>query len=633
MKIVIIAGGTGSVALQRGIFNGLESKVEGVDVKVIVNAYDNGLSTGAVRTVCGGKILGPSDVRKNHTTRLKLECNEKSPWIPFLDMRFTTTAESAKRFCYVAIDELGMQLAKICHQSADKMHMLKDAVDMFFQAPLSMSIDYTDFSLANIIYAGLARSYNNSLRSAASQMAYLIGIKDNVLLNDDYSLFLGAITKSGKQITDEGDIVSWGDTTDPFVDVFFTDAKGESAKPMLCREAKEALYSADLIILSTGTQWSSLIPTYESEGFKDAIAASSAKVIMVMNQKPDADSPGQSAEELLDILVPKYFDVGRLNVIIAANVHPLMRKVSDVTNLKTIIHSVGSLTGMYDDPGKHNPDNLFDAISAVYFREYLNSDYFMFDYDDTLVARGNKSPKASDINLEVLKKIADRRRIGICTGNSVKAVNIKPNNKTSHFGKPPSTIEVFADGGVNQYEFTTDASAHNGKAYGFVQCLNHEMLLTNIEGGLDRIVNLLLAYGISPSKIERRGDVMISIKPIENEYRPIVFNLLEMVFKKEKLDLVVRQSGRTTVEMCRSGLSKEYAVRYVLTHPNVKTITYVGDEFKNGNDAIVGTLAQQQEYDSRIKCLAVDNPAKTAMFLIALDSYISKFEGVRSVHL
>ena len=95
MKIVILTGGTGSINLQKGIYNSLEKNIEGVTVKVLTNAYDNGLSTVDVRKVCGGNSLGPSDVRKNQTTRLKLE-QPDSPWNKFLDIRFTSTAAQAK---------------------------------------------------------------------------------------------------------------------------------------------------------------------------------------------------------------------------------------------------------------------------------------------------------------------------------------------------------------------------------------------------------------------------------------------------------------------------------------------------------------------------------------------------------
>ena len=62
MKVTILSGGTGSKGLQSGFH-----KIYGQSVipTILINAYDNGLSTGAVRKVMDGEILGPSDLRKN----------------------------------------------------------------------------------------------------------------------------------------------------------------------------------------------------------------------------------------------------------------------------------------------------------------------------------------------------------------------------------------------------------------------------------------------------------------------------------------------------------------------------------------------------------------------------------------
>jgi 2-phospho-L-lactate transferase/gluconeogenesis factor (CofD/UPF0052 family) len=141
-------------------------------------------------------------------------------------------------------------------------------------------------------------------------MAKIMGIKDNVILNDDTSLFLGAVTRSGKQITDEGEIVCWNNPTDPIIDLTFTDAYGEQRDPRLCDEAKTAIADADVIILSSGTQWSSLIPTYASLGFRYTMANAKADIIMVMNKVPDKDAPDQSASDIINTIVPGYFPNG-----------------------------------------------------------------------------------------------------------------------------------------------------------------------------------------------------------------------------------------------------------------------------------------------------------------------------------
>src|SRR3954454_9618065 len=105
MRIVILCGGSGSSALQYGLYHTLEKRVDGVDVRVLVNAYDNGRSTGTVRQVMNGQILGPSDVRKNHATRCRLMYPD-SPWIEFLDFRFTASVSTARDLCFKKAQEI-----------------------------------------------------------------------------------------------------------------------------------------------------------------------------------------------------------------------------------------------------------------------------------------------------------------------------------------------------------------------------------------------------------------------------------------------------------------------------------------------------------------------------------------------
>src|SRR6185312_1899105 len=99
-------------------------------------------------------------------------------------------------FCRDEIVQLGKDLVKQ-GLSAHSCELLQVAVEEYFKSPVALQIEYDDFSLANIIYAGLARANGNSLRTAAGLMARAMNIADSVLVNDDKSLFLGAITRSG----------------------------------------------------------------------------------------------------------------------------------------------------------------------------------------------------------------------------------------------------------------------------------------------------------------------------------------------------------------------------------------------------------------------------------------------------
>lgn len=626
MNIVILSGGTGSIALQKGLYALLDENLDGINTKVIVNAYDNGLSTGAVRQVMNGKILGPSDVRKNQTTRLELE-NPSSPWLKLLNIRFTKPSDEAKAFCHSAVDTLDLELYDM--PAADKYlngmtnvmkktQFVREAIDAYFRSPLANKIDYNDFSLANIIYAGFAAANGNSLRAAAKIMASIMGIGDNVILNDDTSLFLGAITKSGKRITDEGDIVSWGSHEDPIVDVFFTDHTGFQRPPLLCDEARDAIVNADLIILSAGTQWSSLIPTYTSIGFDSAIRNTKADIVMVMNRQPDKDSPGQSASDIVRILTDRYFPTKKIKLILDNQAPDLMRVLDEDARERVLAYEHFDMSDVAPKSEKvHHPHKLAHAVGRMYFSNYIKSDCYVFDYDDTLVGRGNVFPKSSKANVRNLRALSSFSPLAICTGNSIKAISLPGLfDESSLIDEKPIDIIVYADGGINKYSYTAPrmqgSDEHDfERKQVFIECVNPTAAFSQLDA--DKIVDTLRAHHIPLAKIENRGNAMIAIKPIENDYRPMVLDLVNLVI--DVPGVVAKESGRTTIEIAKYNLSKVDAILDLQSQGH-RVITYVGDELDNGNDAVVRSI-------KGVQCLHVKNPAHTAFFTSILTGYLS----------
>jgi 2-phospho-L-lactate transferase/gluconeogenesis factor (CofD/UPF0052 family) len=623
MNIVILAGGTGSIAIQTALYNSLEQIGDNgdVDIKILVNAYDAGLSTGMVRRVLNGNILGPSDVRKNQTTRLKLE-HPKSPWHKFLDIRFSKPASEVEAFCIQQLNVLQKELED--YELPSNLTVIDKAIASYFNAPLASKIDYDDFSLANIIYAGLAKMNGNSLRAAAREMAKLLGIKDNVLLNDDTSLFLGAITKSGIRVTDEGDIVSWGRMDDPFVDIFFTDARGNESKPVLCQEAHDALIEADLIILSTGTQWSSLIPTYASSGFKSVMDQCDAKIIMVMNRIPDKDSPGQSASDLIDILVPQYFPESRLHVLCDNTAHDLMRSENIDWNIKSTVAGIYSFNLSFSDSTKHSPRALAKSISSIYWnidKDKIKDTTYVFDYDDTLIGRGNAYEKASQYNIYGLSALNENTKVAVCTGNSIKAVKLTRKQEvmatgmlTFRFDKP--ILRVFADGGINEYAYSTNYEVSDDQVGALaMRHLDPSKVLGRAE--LSLVMRRLKEAGIPVAKIENRGDTVIAIKPIDREYRDSITRLLELTFLSQygvNESWAVTPTGRTTIEISKAGISKVRAIEELLA-ASFDPVVFIGDELDYGNDFCIKELSKK---NAQLSCLKVRSPVHTAWLIHTL---------------
>ena len=144
----------------------------------------------------------------------------------------------------------------------------------------------------------------------------------------------------------------------------------------------------------------------------------------------------------------------------------------------------------------------------------------------------------------------------------------------------------------------------------------------------EKIIDALVENGIPLSKIENRGDAIISIKPIDNEYRQIVKNMIENILSSDAYGgvLQVKITGRTTVEIHHPNLSKRDALVHVVASENISKITYVGDELDSGNDSDVGQLAFIKRPNAQglctVGCLKVTNPVKTAFFLLTLKQSI-----------
>src|SRR5258708_40277589 len=70
-KIALFCGGRGSATIIRELLRTPE-----IQTALLVNAYDDGLSTGALRNFIPG-MLGPSDFRKNFSYLLDLYSDEQ----------------------------------------------------------------------------------------------------------------------------------------------------------------------------------------------------------------------------------------------------------------------------------------------------------------------------------------------------------------------------------------------------------------------------------------------------------------------------------------------------------------------------------------------------------------------------
>jgi 2-phospho-L-lactate transferase/gluconeogenesis factor (CofD/UPF0052 family) len=515
MKTTIISGGTGSVALKTELSKFVDRK----NLVTLINCYDNGLSTGLVRKVFNGEILGPSDARKQqfldyeiYRDEVKTELSEYI--YEKLKGRFTIYKNPEEH---------------IKAELSEMPDIIKEAVDNYFKMPLASQIKYIDFSLANIIYGSMAYTMC-SLQSAVDCMADLLNLPRNIIINDDESLFLCALTEKGTEIYDESEIVDWSNPDNKIVDIFFTDIKGNRQTPTLTNRAKKSLIESDVIICSSGTQFSSLIPTYVSEGFVESIE--NKKVYIIKNAFQDKDMIGYTHEEemakILEYIPEKLVD-----------------KIFSHVSLGKYDNKV--IRGDYITNNKHNHNLVADILSNFY--NYNGEANIIFDYDDTIFSRNDYE---TDISLENIKLIGElKHKTYLFTGK--KMSEIDNNLKMSSF---------FTCYGASVYDDNRE------------KIISYSPLTSS---EIKQIIDVLKEVSFNFSKIENRDDCIISLRFLDEDYRELLFKYAEL----KLTDLKVIKGGKKTIDIMKKDNDKMSNFK---KHFNEnKDFFYVGDEL-DGND-------------------------------------------------
>jgi 2-phospho-L-lactate transferase/gluconeogenesis factor (CofD/UPF0052 family) len=300
-RVVVFCGGSGASQLVRTY-----AEMDQVDLTVLVNCYDDGLSTGVLRRFIPG-MLGPSDIRKNVRNSLRRDRDDFAALDHVLGLRFEGDPEG---------------LAATGGLSRRGAASLTDAVERFASYLRSKDLRLRDMALGNVVFAGFYlehKDFNESVR-AFTEFA---GIRTRVLnLTDGGDLKLVALTGRGLLVPDESGISALP-PAEKIADVFVLDSylsrmdgrrlddldprgklaylTARSRAPRMNPEARDAIANADLIVYWPGTQHSSLFPSYLTDGLAEAVLASRAhRKVLVMNAWQDNDIRNESAYSLVD---------------------------------------------------------------------------------------------------------------------------------------------------------------------------------------------------------------------------------------------------------------------------------------------------------------------------------------------
>ena len=327
MKICILSGGSGNTKIIKALYElGLNSN----NIRVITNAYDNGKSTGICRVVTD--TLGVSDIRKNH---FKIFSNELSNGL-VVDNQEGLIKFYKERLNFTSSDDVKEYL------KSWGLSYLSIFVDYFFSLPKASLFNYNDFSISNIVYSAMYKLFGYEYTN--SFFCNLLHIDpDCVLINSFDNVYLSAISESGHIIGNEGDIVEWKNESDKIINtiVSFKDSSLNS-------KAINEVLTCDLLIISSGTFWSSIYPTLQYSSFVDFVNKSSAKKLWFINTKYDKDSYGVSSSDFLNYVKRLGLNTSDFIVVQNEDSDELNLKNAESSDTIIITKKLGNIDGTFN---------------------------------------------------------------------------------------------------------------------------------------------------------------------------------------------------------------------------------------------------------------------------------------------
>ncbi|MFI9594649.1 2-phospho-L-lactate transferase CofD family protein [Nonomuraea sp. NPDC052265] len=374
VSVALFGGGRGGASIARALL-----RTPGTSLSLLVNGYDNGLSTGALRRWLPG-MLGPSDFRKN----LLLHLDPGDPRHTLLERRLPSGTTPA------ALDELTDAVAATGLAGAARE--LRVVAERLAARP--GGLDLADCALGNLVFAGaylrLGEDFNAAVRACARTFGSPVRLLN---VTGGENAYLVALKQDGRVLADEADIVAPQDAgtitglfllREPLTAADRAALAGRPAgrvRELLARrsadvtpnpEALRALAEADLVVYGPGTPHSSLLPSYLTPGLAEAVSESRAAArVFVVNVGGDHDVQGLTATDLVDRTLAYLGDPGNERATIT---HVLSGRGAAGPAVPACVLDRGSWAGArwisadLEDParpGAHRGPRTAEALLAV----------------------------------------------------------------------------------------------------------------------------------------------------------------------------------------------------------------------------------------------------------------------------
>jgi 2-phospho-L-lactate transferase/gluconeogenesis factor (CofD/UPF0052 family) len=333
INVVLFSGGSGTGSITEALLRHPQ-----IHLQILINAYDDGHSTGRLRKFIP-TLLGPSDVRKNinrlmpsaehcHRSLKRLSDHRLPVGVARSDALALVSALIAGD-CATLPVKLANEFRQLSVQQAGEFRSLLETFLAYFrvQEEAGTAFDFTDCALGNLLFAGCFLREQRDFNRSVGAFCRFHDVAPDALLNVTLgeNLFLIAEKEDGSVLLGEADIVA-AQSPAKIAELYLVDEqvyrtrieraaepvggwlpliRDGSRLPRLNPAAAQAIAQADVIVYGPGTQHSSLLPSYLTEGLGETIAANrSADKIFVGNIVRDFDIQ----EDDINDLARKFMD-------------------------------------------------------------------------------------------------------------------------------------------------------------------------------------------------------------------------------------------------------------------------------------------------------------------------------------
>ncbi len=197
-------------------------------------------------------------------------------------------------------------IRKVISNLSDTDEDIKKMLEYRFKT----SSDLNGHAVGNLILTSML-DITGSLKESIKHLSKLLDVRHTVLpISEDNNITLMATTKEGNIVEGECEITETDETIDH---IFYKE------EPKVLDEVIDAIKESDLIILSMGSLYTSLLPNIICRSVLDAIDKSKSPIMYICNAMTQ---PGETDDFTVGDhieLINNYLNKRKINVVIASN--------------------------------------------------------------------------------------------------------------------------------------------------------------------------------------------------------------------------------------------------------------------------------------------------------------------------